>query len=457
MNRNRRLVFAALISAGVLWGTTVPLSKVALVWLPPAWLAFTRFGLAAVILMLVSRSRLRGAASPAILISGALGYGGSVLLQNFGIERTSVTHAALLIGATPVLVAILAAVCGHGVARPAAWAGFFLSLVGVAFIAAGKGGGASMGGDGLVLLSQLASASFTVSQARLLRGRDPVAVTALQLLAAAVVTLPLALLSGLHTGPAVPASVLATSALVVVGTVAPTALFAFAQSRVSADIAGAFLNLEPLVGAAAGTVLFANPLGPVQLAGGAAIVAGIVLSSAQAMRSARPRPVRAATRQPAAAGATAEVPLAGAPAEVALAGARAEVALAGIRPDLSLAGAWAEAGSAGVGAEAARDAAGRPAVAASATVARDPAPARGATAAHGLAAIHGLVGPHGSEVPRATGPRTTVPLPAIARNHTAHGRGQGRRPRSGSRPRSAAGGHPARPHPVRSPAGQRQG
>jgi O-acetylserine/cysteine efflux transporter len=448
MNSNRRLVFAALISAGVLWGTTVPLSKVALVWLPPAWLAFTRFGLAAVILMLVSRSRLRGAASPAILISGALGYGGSVLLQNFGIERTSVTHAALLIGATPVLVAILAAVCGHGVARPAAWAGFFLSLVGVAFIAAGKGGGASMGGDGLVLLSQLASASFTVSQARLLRGRDPVAVTALQLLAAAVVTLPLALLSGLHTGPAVPASVLATSALVVVGTVAPTALFAFAQSRVSADIAGAFLNLEPLVGAAAGTVLFANPLGPVQLAGGAAIVAGIVLSSAQAMRSARPRPVRAATRQPAVAGATAEVPLAG---------ARAEVALAGIRPDLFLAAAWAEAGSAGVGAEAARDAAGRPAVAASATVARDPAPARGATAAHGLAAIHGLVGPHGSEVPRATVPRTTAPLPAIARNHTAHGRGQGRRPRSGSRPRSAAGGHPARPHPVRSPAGQRQG
>ena len=73
MTNSRRPVFAALISAGVLWGTTVPLSKVALTWLPPAGLAFTRFALAAAILMLVTRSRLRAAASPAILVSGALG------------------------------------------------------------------------------------------------------------------------------------------------------------------------------------------------------------------------------------------------------------------------------------------------------------------------------------------------------------------------------------------------
>jgi O-acetylserine/cysteine efflux transporter len=288
MNNSRRLVFTALISAGVLWGTTVPLSKVALAWLPPAGLALTRFGLAAALLMFVRRSSLRAAASPAILVSGALGYGGSVVLQNFGIERTSVTHAALLIGATPVLVAIIAAVCGHGVARPAAWAGFGVSLAGVAVIAAGKGGGASMGGDGLILAGQLASAGFTVSQARLLRGRDPVAVTGLQLMAAAVVTLPLALLTGgLHAGPASPAAVLATGALVLIGTVAPTTLFAIAQSRVPADVAGAFLNLEPLVGAVAGTLLFASPLGPVQLAGGGAILAGISLSSLQAMRTSR--------------------------------------------------------------------------------------------------------------------------------------------------------------------------
>jgi O-acetylserine/cysteine efflux transporter len=293
MTNSRRLVFPALIGAGLLWGTTVPLSKLALGLLPPAWLAFTRFALAAAVLMIVSRSGLRAACRPAVLISGALGYGGSVVLQNLGIERTSVTHAALLIGATPVLVAVIAAVCGHSMARPAAWAGFALSLAGVAVIASGKGGGSSPGGDGLVLLGQLASATFTVTQARLLPGRDPAAVTAVQLLAAAAATLPLAVVTeGLHVGHASPAALLAIGGLVLAGTVAPTVMFAYGQSRVSADVAGAFLNLEPLVGAVAGTVLFADPVGMAQLAGGVAILAGIGLSSLQVMRAERLRPGR---------------------------------------------------------------------------------------------------------------------------------------------------------------------
>ncbi len=239
MNSSRRLVFPALVAAGVLWGTTVPLSKVALGWLGPAWLAFIRFGLAAAILMLVSRSRLRGAWSPAVVISGAIGYGGSVLLQNIGIQRTSVTHGALLIGATPVLVAILAAMLRHSVARPVAWAGFGLSLAGVAVIAGRQGSGSTLGGDGLVLAAQLISAAFTVSQARLLRGRDPIAVTALQLAAAGLAVLPVALMTeSAPASPVSPTALLAVVALVLAGTVLPTALFAAAQSKVSADVAG---------------------------------------------------------------------------------------------------------------------------------------------------------------------------------------------------------------------------
>jgi O-acetylserine/cysteine efflux transporter len=285
MNNSRRFVFPALLAAGVLWGTTVPLSKVALGWLPPGWLAFARFALAAAVLMVASRSRLRAACSPAILATGAIGYGGSVLLQNFGIQRTSVTHAALLIGATPVLVAVIATMLRHSVARPLAWAGFALSLAGVAFIAGGRGSGSSLAGDGLVLAAQLLSAGFTVSQARLLRGRDPVAVTGLQLMAAAVAVLPVAVISEHHVaGPMSVLALLSTIGLVVAGTVLPTSLFAFGQSRVTADVAGAFLNLEPLVGAIMGMALFAEPAGPVQIAGGAAIMTGIVLSSFQVVR-----------------------------------------------------------------------------------------------------------------------------------------------------------------------------
>ena len=307
MNTNRRPAVAALIGAGLLWGTTVPLSKLALEWLSPGWLTTVRFGLAAAVLLGAARGRgLRRAFTPAVLAAGALGYGGSVLLQNAGISRTSVTHAALLIGAVPVLVAIIAAVWCRAVARPVAWFGFVLSLGGVGLVTAGGGGGGTtLAGDGLVLASLVLSATVTVAQGRLLTGRDPIAVTAVQFLGAALGTLPVAVLTG--GVPDVPGGhgpVLAVVALTACGTVLPFTLFAFGQSRVSAEIAGAFLNLEPLVGATLGALAFGDPVGLVQAAGGVAIVAGIGLSSLPLLTSHRIVPLRQpATADPAAAGA----------------------------------------------------------------------------------------------------------------------------------------------------------
>jgi O-acetylserine/cysteine efflux transporter len=281
MDINRRRAVAALTVAGLLWGTTVPLSKLALEWLSPGWLTFARFGLAAAILLPAAwRRGVRAACTPRLLASGAFGYGGSVVVQNAGITRTSVTHAALLIGAVPVMVAIVAALWRRTVARPVAWAGFALSLAGVGLITGGQGGGATPVGDGLVLASLMLSAVFTVAQGRLLSGRDPVAVTVVQFLGAALAVLPLsAITEGAPAVPRSPGAVLAAVALAVGGTVLPFTLFAFGQSRVSAEVAGAFYNIEPLVGAVAGIVLFGDPAGLAQAAGGAAIIAGIALSS----------------------------------------------------------------------------------------------------------------------------------------------------------------------------------
>src|ERR1700680_2909755 len=110
MRTNLTRAVAALGAAGVAWGASVPLSKVAMGWLGPGWLTTVRFGLAAIALLAIaSRVKLRAAFSWRVLGWGAFGYGGSVLVQNAGLERTSVTHTALIIGAGPVLVALIAA------------------------------------------------------------------------------------------------------------------------------------------------------------------------------------------------------------------------------------------------------------------------------------------------------------------------------------------------------------
>ena len=285
---------AALAVAGVAWGTSVPLSKAALSWLPPGWLVVARFGFAAAVLLAtVDRAALRAALRWQVLAWGAAGLGGSVLIQNAGLTRTSVTHAALLVGAGPVLVAVIAAAWHHTVARPVAWAGFAISLGGVAVVAGGNGGGASGAGDAMVLGSVLIIAAMTVAQGRLLEGQDPAAITAVQFLGAAIAVLPVAALTeGLppvpHPGGAGLLAVLAVVGLTAVGTLTPFTLFAYGQRQVPAEVAGAFLNLEPLVGALAGVAAFGDPAGPRLLMGGAAILGGIVMSSFPALRG-RPR------------------------------------------------------------------------------------------------------------------------------------------------------------------------
>jgi drug/metabolite transporter (DMT)-like permease len=282
MNFNRTRAVGALTVAGLAWGVSVPLSKVALDWLAPGWLTVIRFALAAAVLLVaVPRPALRAAFTPRVLVAGALGYGAAILVQNAGLARTSVTDAALLVGASPVFVAVITAAWHRTVARPVAWAGFVLSLGGVALVAGGGAGSGAVDvglGAVLVLVSVLLSAGMTVAQDGLLEKRDPFAVTAVQFLGAAVAALPFAAATeGAPTAPANAGPVLALVALVVVATLLPYSLFAYGQRRVPPEIAGAFLNLEPLVGAIAGILVFGDPAGLPQLGGGIAILAGIAM------------------------------------------------------------------------------------------------------------------------------------------------------------------------------------
>ena len=222
MNIDRRRALVALTVAGLLWGSTVPLSKLALGWLPPGWLTAIRFAVAAAVLLAVTRPRVRAACSPAVLAWGAAGTAGRSCCRTPASPGPVSATRRCSSAPPPCMVAIIAVVWHRSVVRPVAWAGFAVSLGGVGLIAAGGGGGANLGGDGMVLASVLLSAVFTVGQTRLLRGRDPIAVTAVQFLGAALVTAPFsALTEGMPPAPAGTASLLAVVALIAGGTLLP--------------------------------------------------------------------------------------------------------------------------------------------------------------------------------------------------------------------------------------------
>jgi drug/metabolite transporter (DMT)-like permease len=286
LERMNRSALAALTAAGLMFGLTVPLSKVALGWLDPAWLAAARFGLAAPVLALVARRALRGALSLRVAAWGAVGYGAMVVLQNLGVERTSVTHAALIFGAVPALVAAGSALSGRAVAGPAAWSGFGVALGGIALVA-GSGGDASLSGDLLVLASAVLGSALIVVQGGLLEGRDPVAVTAVQMGAAALFSLVFALPTALPAGAPRVEEAIALAALISVGSLIPFSLYAYGQARVSAELAGAFVNLEPVIGVVSGVLAFGNPFGWAQALGAVLVIAGLALSAGASGRRGR--------------------------------------------------------------------------------------------------------------------------------------------------------------------------
>jgi O-acetylserine/cysteine efflux transporter len=288
-SQNRSALFA-LAAAGTLWGLNVPLTKLALGWLDPGWLTVVRFLVAAPLLGVVGRRGLRDALSLPILASGAIGFGAVIVLQNAGIERTSVSHAAMIVGAIPVLVALMTAGTGRTATRPLTWAGYGVALVGIALVAGAGGGGSSSHGDLLVLCSAVLSAGTIAIQPRLLAGRDAAAVTAVQFAGGAFVAVPFAVLTGsVPHAPHAAVPALAMAALALAGTPLPFWLFAFGQARVPAELAGAFINLEPVVGAAAGWLALGEPAAVAQLLGVAAVLAGIVMSTKA------PKPVGAPT------------------------------------------------------------------------------------------------------------------------------------------------------------------
>ena len=259
VSQDRRTALLALAGAGLLWGLTVPLSKLALGWLDPLWLNVARFGVAAPVLALAARRALPGALTVRVAAWGVVLYGGVMALQNLGIDRTSVTHASLILGAAPALVAVAVAVTGQGRPGPLAMVGFAAAAAGVVLLS-GAGGEATDSGDALVAGCALLSALHITAQRRVLRGRDPLAVTAVQMGAGALLTAPFAVAAeGLPGAPASLASGVAVAALATVGAL-PFVLYAHGQARVPALLAGAFVNAEPLVGTAAGALLFADSL-----------------------------------------------------------------------------------------------------------------------------------------------------------------------------------------------------
>lgn len=289
--KHPRLSDAALAGAGVLWGASFPLGKLALGHVGPGWLVIYRFVLGfAVLAPFVDWRALRLERRDVLALVGtAFLVGPAMFLVQFeGLARTTASSAALLVATLPPMMALGGALLDRERPSRLTLYGIAMASVGVALMTGVPGPGRSLLGDALVFISLIVSVAWTLTTRRIVWRLGALRVTVLQFLLGAAWMLPFALIRegsppiGLSTSTA-----WIILALGVACTAASFALWNWGLQHSEAARAGIFGNIEPVVGAAIGVLILGDVLGPW------AVVGGLIAIAAATLVTIRPAPPRA--------------------------------------------------------------------------------------------------------------------------------------------------------------------
>jgi drug/metabolite transporter (DMT)-like permease len=284
----RRVAEAAVLGDMVLWGGNFIVVKAAVAVLPPVGFTFLRFVLASAILLVLLRWRERSVGLPrrdfiAISGLGALGFGAYQILWTTGLTTVAAGDSALIIAATPVLVALLAVFARSDVLTPMKLAGVLVSFGGVAIVIASGPGltlGRSIVGEAITLVAAICWSIYTAFAAPYLRHHSPLRATAWATVAGTVVLAPVAIVQLTSTATL-------TVTPVVIGAVLYSGLLAAGMSNVivmhGVKVVGptrtaALQFLVPALAVVFAAILLGEAIRPGQIVGGLVIVGGVVLT-----------------------------------------------------------------------------------------------------------------------------------------------------------------------------------
>jgi drug/metabolite transporter (DMT)-like permease len=300
LQRHRALGFGACALASSLWGCGFFFGKIALAEMGFAHMVLYRFLFAILALsplMVTHRPRLKSREWGVLLIASFLGVPLQFLVQFYGLSLTTVSHASLMVGTMPVILAVGATLFAHERMDLLGWLALMVSTCGAALIALGGhhhsgAGQASQAGDLLVVLSLLIALFWVLLNKQLVGRHHPIVVTAYGLLLG---TLMLIIWVPARYGmpPLAGISLKAWIALAASGvlcTATTTLLWNWGMTQVPASQAGVLLNIEPFIGSLLGVLVLQEKLGPSAWVGGALILAAAVTLTTHSKTHVRPNP-----------------------------------------------------------------------------------------------------------------------------------------------------------------------
>jgi drug/metabolite transporter (DMT)-like permease len=280
----------------LLWSVNFIIAKVALREFPPFLLGALRIGLAAIFLAPMYWRRARAAgerlwpgAGVWLLLFLAACNVGNQLLFLIGLNRTSVSHSALIIGIGPMFVLLIAATIGLERITLRKILGMAIALAGVAVLANQASGGratasgetqATLAGDAATAVASVLFSMFSVYGKNATERYSTVAVNGFAYMSAAVLLAPIVVwqardFSFAHVSGA------AWSSLVYMA-LFPSAIcyliYYYALTRISASRVSAFIYLEPLIATIMAVAFLGERVTTPLVASGTVIFTGIYLT-----------------------------------------------------------------------------------------------------------------------------------------------------------------------------------
>jgi len=228
-----------------------------------------------------------------LLLGAFLGVPVQFLVQFKGLSLTTVSHAALMVGTMPVILAVGATFLEHERLDSVGWISLIVSTAGATLIAVGgrhshAAGDPVLSGDLLVVLSLVIALFWVLCNKRLVARHPALLVTAYSLFSGFLM-LCIIVPAGYGLPPVHGISLKAWLALAASGvlcTAASTFLWNYGMAHIPASQAGIFLNMEPLIGSILGIALLSESLGPTGITGGLMILlAAITLTTKSKART----------------------------------------------------------------------------------------------------------------------------------------------------------------------------
>lgn len=267
------------------WSLNFVIVKIALREIPPVLLAAIRAALAAILLLgIFTAGRRRRHTAPwtmrEVLLLITLGIAGVALNQGFfavGLNRTSVAHAAIIVGLTPVQVLLLATLSGQERLTLPKLTGLGVALLGVAFLQLSRdpSGAPSLTGDLCILMSGFAFAVYTVGGKNVTMRHDSVTMNLFAFGGSALAMSPVIFAAHFNFAAVSTAVWMSVAYIAIFPSVVSYLIYSYALTHMEASRTSAASYLQPLLATLLAIALLDEHLTTSIIIGGSMVLAGV--------------------------------------------------------------------------------------------------------------------------------------------------------------------------------------